>query len=136
MRKLFNLGCTLFLLISEVGLAGPIRKDLADGIEAVTEQHVLDFFKTIQDAKQDVYAVGLAVSKMAIYLEKGSVVDTPPDYLLEELTVYCNTPEDPLITQFIVGLCKSYKELYDSLPDNAAVHEQDLEIVASALRRE
>jgi len=87
----------------------------------------------VQDAKQDVSAVGLAVSKMAIYLEKGSVVDTPPDYLLEELTVYCNTPENPLITQFIVGLCKSYKDLYDRLPDNAAVHEQDLEIMASAL---
>ena len=55
---------------------------------------------------------------MAIYLDKGSVVDTPPDVLLEELAVYCNTPENIAITQFIVNLCKTYKVLYDTLPDN------------------
>jgi S1-C subfamily serine protease len=135
MRKLFNLGCALFLLISGVGRAGPIPKYLADYYEASTERYVLDIFRDMKEDEQDVYAFGIAVSKMAIYLEKGSVVDTPPDRLLKELTVHCDTPENSFITEFIVGLCKSYKDLYDRVPDNAAVHEQYLEILASALRK-
>jgi len=38
MRKLFNLGSALFLLISGVGMAGPIPTDVADRLEVLTEQ--------------------------------------------------------------------------------------------------
>src|SRR5580700_10441761 len=70
----------------------PIPEDLANKLETSTAKYVFGLLKDRQDSKQDVYAFGLVVNKMATYFEMGSVIETPPDLLLSELTVYCNTP--------------------------------------------
>lgn len=104
-----------------------------DGNESA--KYVFGLLEDRRENKQDVYAFGVVANKVATYFEMGSVIETPPDLLLSELTVYCKTPEDHSVTPFIVSLCKSYKYLYDKLPDNVAVHEQYLGIVASGLRK-
>jgi hypothetical protein len=113
----------------------PIPEDLANQMETSTAKYVFALLNDRRDNKQDVYAFGLVADKVATYFETGSVIETPPDLLLSKLTAYCNTPEHPSVTLFIVSLCKDYKYLYDRLPDNVAAHEQYLGITASGLRK-
>src|SRR5260370_18398051 len=101
----------------------PIPKNLAENMKRTTEELVLKLFKDLRNDNRDLVDFGLAVSKIAIYLDKGSIVDTRPGVLLEELTVCCNTPDTSFVTHsvvtiLIISLSKDYKRFYDSFPEN------------------
>ena len=112
----------------------PIPGYLAKKMQASAAEYVFRVLKDhLHDDKKDLPALELAVAKIPIYLEKGSIVDTRPDVLLEELTADCNEPENPFVTDLITTLCKVYKDWYDGYPENVALHQQVLEIQAAGL---
>lgn len=113
----------------------PIPARLAQKMRATTANLVFDDLNSLKDDPdpKDLEAFEFAADKLPIYLEKGSIADTRPDLLIEELTAYCNTPENPFVTLFIVFLCRNYKKFYDSYPENVALHEQFLGIQAAAV---
>jgi hypothetical protein len=88
--------------------------ELADEIEAVVEENVLRTFKVLQEGKQDVPAFERAISKMLAYIRQGSVTNKLPQVLMSELNGYCNPTDNPLWTEFITGLCKTYQKFYEN----------------------
>jgi S1-C subfamily serine protease len=112
----------------------PIPGYLAKQMQASTAEYVFGVLKNhLQEDKHDLLVLELAITEIPIYLEKGSIVDTRPDVLLEELTANCNTPENPFVTLLITSLCKDYKYWYDKTPENTALHEQFLTIQAAGV---
>jgi hypothetical protein len=135
-------GFALLIALGVVGFAGstkPIPAYLAKQMQASTAEYVFSVFQILKDAhdsKDDLSsfdAFDLAVSKIPIYLEKGSIAETPPSLLLRELTANCNTPENYFTTELIVELCEEYKEWCDKYPENVALHEQILRIQAAGV---
>ena len=55
-----------------------------------------------------------AISKMLVYVRQGSVTNKAPQVLTSELNGYCNPTDNPLWTEFISELCKTYQKLYDT----------------------
>ena len=107
--------------------------ELADEIEAAVEENVLRTFKVLQEGKQDIPAFERAISKMLVYIRQGSVTNKSPQVLTSELNGYCNPTDNPLWTEFISGLCKTYQKFYDTNPRDSEMHEEVLALMATAI---
>jgi hypothetical protein len=107
--------------------------ELADQIEAVVEENVLRTFKVLQEGKQDIPAFERAIGKMLVYIRQGSVTNKSPQVLTSELNGYCNPTDDPLWTEFISELCKTYQKFYDTNPRDSEMHEEVLGLMATAI---
>ncbi|MGA8476577.1 MAG: hypothetical protein WB696_01325 [Chthoniobacterales bacterium] len=110
-----------------------VPRELADEIEAAVEENVLRTFKVLQEGKQDIPAFERAISKMLVYIRQGSVTNKPPQVLTFELNGYCNPTDNPLWTEFISGLCKTYQKFYDTNPRDSEMHEEVLALMATAI---
>lgn len=107
--------------------------ELADEIEAAVEENVLRTFKVLQEGKQDIPAFERAISKMLVYIRQGSVTNKSSQVLTSELNGYCNPTDNPLWTEFISGLCKTYQKFYDTNPRDSEMHEEVLALMATAI---
>jgi hypothetical protein len=107
--------------------------ELADQIEAVVEENVLRTFKVLQEGKQDLPAFERGISKMLVYIRQGSVINKSPQVLTSELNGYCNPTDNPLWTEFISELCKTYQKFYDTNPRDSEMHEEILSLMAAAI---
>ena len=107
--------------------------ELADEIEAAVEENVLRTFKVLQEGQQDLPAFERAISGMLVYIRQGSVTNKSPQVLTSELNGYCNPTDNPLWTEFISGLCKTYQEFYDTNPRDSEMHEEVLGLMATAI---
>jgi hypothetical protein len=110
-----------------------VPNELADEIEAVVQENVLNTFKVLQEGKQDVPAFERAISKMLVYIRQGSVTNKSPQVLMSELYGYCNPTDNPLCTEFITELCKTYQKFYDTNPRDSDMHEEVLGLMATAI---
>jgi hypothetical protein len=110
-----------------------VPRELADEIKMVAEENVLSTFKVLQEGKQDVPAFERAISKMVVYIRQGSVTNKSPQVLMSELNGYCNPTDNPLWTEFITELCKTYQKFYDSNPRDSEMHEEVLGQMATAI---
>lgn len=99
---------------------------MADEIEAVVEENVLWTFKVLQEGKQDVPAFERAISQMLVYIRQGCVTNKSPQVLMSELNGNCNPTDNPLWTEFITGLCKTYQKFYNTNPRDSEMHEEVL----------
>jgi hypothetical protein len=129
---------TIILLVALASTAfaeSPRRvpNELADEIEAVVEENVLRTFKVLQEGNQDVPAFERAISKMLVYIRQGSVTNKSPQVLMAELNGYCNPTDNPLWTEFITAVCKTYKKFYDTNPRDSEMHEEVLGLMATAI---
>jgi hypothetical protein len=70
---------------------------------------------------------------MLVYIRQGSVTNKSSKVLMSELSGYCNPTENPLWAEFITGLCKTYKKLYDTNPRDSEMHEEVLGLMATAI---
>ena len=107
--------------------------ELADEIEAAVEENVLRTFKVLQEGKQDIPAFERAISKMLVYIRQGSVTNKSPQVLTSELNAYCNPTDNPLWTEFISELCKTYQKFYDTNTHDSEMHEEVLGTMATAI---
>ena len=103
-----------------------VPTELADEIEAVVEENVLWTFKVLQEGKQDVPAFERAISQMLVYIRQGCVTNKSPQVLMSELNGNCNPTDNPLWTEFITGLCKTYQKFYNTNPRDSEMHEEVL----------
>jgi hypothetical protein len=110
-----------------------VPAELADEIEAAVEENVLRTFKVLEEGKQDIPAFERAIGKMLVYIRQGSVTNKSPQVLTSELNAYCNPTDDPLWTEFISGLCKTYQKFYDTNPRDSEMHEEILGLMATAI---
>ncbi len=131
-----SLAIVLLAAVASTALAESLRRiprELADEIEAVVEENVLKTFKVLQEGKQDVPAFERAISEMLIYIRQGSVTNKSPQVLMSELSGYCNPTDNPLWTEFITELCKTYQKFYDTNPRDSDMHEEVLGLVVTAI---
>src|SRR5258708_27561343 len=131
-----SLAIVLLAAVASTALAEALRRiprELADEIEAVVEENVLKTFKVLQEGKQDVPAFERAISEMLIYIRQGSVTNKSPQVLMSELSGYCNPTDNPLWTEFITELCKTYQKFYDTNPRDSDMHEDVLCLVVTAI---
>jgi hypothetical protein len=110
-----------------------VPAELADEIEVAVEENALRTFKVLQEGKQDIPAFERAIGKMLVYIRQGSVTNKSPQVLTSELNGYCNPTDDPLWTEFISGLCKTYQKFYDTNPRDSEMHEEVLGLMATAI---
>jgi hypothetical protein len=110
-----------------------VPAELADEIDAAVEENVLRTFKVLEEGKQDIPAFERAIGKMLVYIRQGSVTNKSPQVLTSELNAYCNPTDDPLWTEFISGLCKTYQKFYDTNPRDSEMHEEILGLMATAI---
>ena len=131
-----RLTIVLLAALASITFAGSSRrvpKELADEIEAVVQENVLRTFKVLQEGKQDVPAFERAINEMLVYIRQGSVTNKSPQVLLSELNGYCNPTDNPLWTEFITELCKTYQKFYDTNPHDSEMHEEVLSLLATAI---
>jgi len=107
--------------------------ELADQIEEAVEGNVLRTFKLLEEGKQDAPAFARAISKMLVYIRQGSITNKSPQVLTSELNGYCNPTDNPLWTEFISELCKTYQKFYDTNPRDSEMHEEVLGLMATAI---
>ena len=130
-----RLAIVLLAAVASITFAESLRRvpnELADEIEAVVEESVLRTFKVLQEGKQDVPAFERAISQMLVYIRQGSVTNKSPQVLMSELNGYCN-PDNPLWTEFITGLCKTYQKFYNTNLRDSEMHEEVLGLMATAI---
>jgi hypothetical protein len=63
---------------------------------------------------------------MLVYIRPGSVTNKSPQVLMSELNGNCNPTDNPLWTEFITGLCKTYQKFYNTNPRDSEMHEEVL----------
>jgi hypothetical protein len=112
-----------------------VPNEFADEIEAMVEENVLRTFNVLQEGKQDVPSFERAISKMLVYIRPGSVTNKSPQVLMSELNGNGNPTDNPLWTEFITGLCKTYQRFYNTNPRDSEMHEEVLGLMATAIAK-
>jgi hypothetical protein len=133
-----SLAIAILVTVASTAFAESTRRvpsELADKIEAVVQENVLRTFKLLQEGQQDVHAFERAISQMLVYIRQGSVTNKLPQVLSSELNGYCNPTDNPLWTEFITGLCKTYQKLYDTNLRDSEMHEEVLGLMATAIAK-
>ncbi len=133
MKSVSIVSFTVLAVITFAESPRRVPSDLAGQIEETVEENVLSTFKVLKEDNQDMPAFERAISKMLVYVRQGSVTNKAPQVLTSELNGYCNPTDNPLWTEFISELCKTYQKLYDTNSHDSEMHEEVLGIMATAI---
>jgi hypothetical protein len=106
---------------------------LADKIETAFQENVVRTFNLLKEGNQDVPAFERALTQMLIHIRQGSMTNKSPQLLVSELDGYCNPTNDPLWSEFIVGVCTTYQRFYEVNPRDSEMHEEILGLIATAI---
>ena len=133
MKSVSIVSLTVLAVITFAESPRRVPSELAGQIEEAVEENVLRTFKVLQEGNQDLPDFERAISKMLVYVRQGSVTNKAPQVLTSELNGYCNRVDNPLWTEFISELCKTYQKFYDTNAHDSEMHEEVLGIIAIAI---
>ncbi len=133
MKSVSIVSLTVLAVITFAESPRRVPSELAGQIEEAVEENVLRTFKVLQEGNQDLPDFERAISKMLVYVRQGSVTNKAPQVLTSELIGYCNPADNPLWTEFISELCKTYQKFYDTNAHDSEMHEEVLGIIAIAI---